>query len=608
MKSLDINKGQFFEDILTNIPNKTILYKTLTGIGATSLMLKQEIHHAIIIVPNVPVIKGKCKKMNGKRKTIVKGVYEGVTIDSISEYLSSNVPVKKFITTPEGYVKIREAIAEHEDYDLIKDFFILFDECERLVQDVSYREKMLVPIEDFFKAKMSAMISATPIEFTEPRFKAFKKQRIQPTFDYKQDLLLLETNNIELTLRKFIDENPRERYFIFHNSTDSIAHLIKALQIEDDSIVFCSQDSVKKLKGNDIKEVYSDLQDFKKYNFLTSRFFSAVDIEFREHPTIIMLTDLYFADHSSIDPHSEAIQIIGRFRDLEDFKPVKEVIHITNLNRNYHIPSREDILKDVEQGQLIHRFLKTNLNAGTSLGAVRTLEELIKKVESNLCITEDSTINYFFLDNRYFEEKVKEYYTSITNLLDAYVTSTHFNIKHNLEEYTFTDKERVKLLKSKQLRLKTIYEILLTLLETIDPILSGTNPLQAHFELEPLRKEYGKHILEIESIGYAEVRRLHHNPIAIRKAISEKAQSKDASNFKFVKYLERHFIEGNVYTSREIKRILKAGIEKYKLFKLKPTLGLLKDYFHLGEERVSTGKDENGRYQKGYIIGKRKLV
>ena len=51
----------------------------------------------------------------------------------------------------------------------------------------------------------------------------------------------------------------------------------------------------------------------KRYNFFTSRFFNAVDMELEEQPHVIML--VYFAEHTMIDPYTDAIQIVGRFRN-----------------------------------------------------------------------------------------------------------------------------------------------------------------------------------------------------------------------------------------------------------------------------------------------------
>ena len=61
-------------DLLEEIPSNVILYKTLTGIGATYSEIKAQ-RHSIIIEPNVPVIIGKCNSDKHKNDNLL-GVYE----------------------------------------------------------------------------------------------------------------------------------------------------------------------------------------------------------------------------------------------------------------------------------------------------------------------------------------------------------------------------------------------------------------------------------------------------------------------------------------------------------------------------------------------------
>lgn len=607
MLTKHIDRGQFIKDIMPEIPSDTIIYKTLTGIRATSLMLDEDNHqNVIIIVPNVPVIKGKCKYYNNRRrKPLIKGVYEGVTIDSLVEYLNSDVKFKKFITTPESYFKIKVAVEEAENFFLTSDFFLLFDECERLIQDASFREKMLLPMEDFFSYVQKALISATPLPFTDPRFEqeGFKKIVIEPTFKYSQALKLIETNNIEFTLGKFIEDNPRDNYFIFHNSTDSIAHLVNRLRIKDDSNIFCSHDSLQKLKSNKFEHVYKDLTSFRKFNFLTSRFFSAVDIMHEKDPTIIMLTDLHFAGHSTIDPMSEAVQIVGRFRETENFKPKKEIVHITNFNPDLVIQSDLDIKADVQLGLVLHGYLKRYRDGATTSASINTINELIKRIEGNLCITEDGTINYFLQDNRCFEEKVKQYYVSPQNLIKAYQKSKHFRVTHLKEEYTICDKERIKLIKKDSLKIKTTLEIICPILKKIE-LLKLSDPFNANHQLEALKLEYPKQINMLLAVGTEKAEELKFNTKAIRDIMNNNLFSEQTSNFEFINYLRSRFNVGQTYTSASYKFILKNGIKTHRLFKLKPDLDLLKLYFDVDDTRKFAGKSNNGRNQKGYLINK----
>ena len=82
-----------------------------------------------------------------------------------------------------------------------------------------------------------------------------------------------------------------------------ILQLIRKLNIIEDSAVFCSTKSVDKLKRNGFNRAYDNWNGkYKKpYMFFTSRFYSALDIEFDEKPDIVFVTEPYFAEYTMID-------------------------------------------------------------------------------------------------------------------------------------------------------------------------------------------------------------------------------------------------------------------------------------------------------------------
>ena len=119
-KKLLIEKGQYLSDILTEIPTNSIVSKTVPGCGATTLEIETK-RNSIIIVPNVPVIHSKCDKYPD-----LLGVYEGVSVQDIIDYLRTDHPFKKLITTPESYQKIKMAM-EKLEVDMFSDYFCLMD-------------------------------------------------------------------------------------------------------------------------------------------------------------------------------------------------------------------------------------------------------------------------------------------------------------------------------------------------------------------------------------------------------------------------------------------------------------------------------------------------
>ena len=97
---IKLTKGQYLSDIMNEIPSDCILSKRIPGCGATTLELNTD-RNSIIIVPNVPVILSKC----GKYPNLL-GVYEGVKLNRVVEYIASNA-ICKIMTTHESFCKVK---------------------------------------------------------------------------------------------------------------------------------------------------------------------------------------------------------------------------------------------------------------------------------------------------------------------------------------------------------------------------------------------------------------------------------------------------------------------------------------------------------------------
>ena len=87
-----LSKDQFLADLepfkSKGLPTDSIIHKMVTGCGATTLELEFP-RNSIIIEPNLPVILGKCKKINKnlRKNKIVQGVYEGIDVEQIKQFL-----------------------------------------------------------------------------------------------------------------------------------------------------------------------------------------------------------------------------------------------------------------------------------------------------------------------------------------------------------------------------------------------------------------------------------------------------------------------------------------------------------------------------------------
>ena len=437
-----LQKGEWLLDALKRIghsmiPSNCILNKTLTGLGATH----SEIHSkrsSIIIEPNVPVILGKLDENEN-----LEAVYAKCTPYNLKKYLQMDIQYKKIITTPESFKKIRKA-AEELHINIYKSFFCLFDECEKVTQDIDYRRKIAQPIYDFFQFEQKAFVSATPLPMSHPEFErqGFQIIKVEPDFDYRKDLTLIVTNSYFRWLNIVLDHLKDSKHIcIFFNVTDGIAELISNLGITDYK-VFCSQDSVNKLLKLGMMNAYSQITyPLAKYNFFTCRFYSALDIHMGKHkPDIIMLTDLRTANWTMIDPFTEAIQIQGRFRRRgQDDVTYNSLTHISTVNPDFIPCSKEEISSKVDQFCANYKMLKEAHDAELDEFKKKAILEDMRGLKYQDLIDERGEINPFSVDNLYNEERVRSYYQSAEALHQAYIDTGFFNVNFVNASYCVGD-------------------------------------------------------------------------------------------------------------------------------------------------------------------------
>lgn len=449
-----------------NIPSNVVLDKTLTGIGATYGELHSR-RHSIIIEPNVPVIQQKTDEHKNLQPL---AVYAKCTEARIKKYLSSNVQYKKLLCTPESYKKIKKA-AEHVGVNLYTDFFCLMDECEKFIQDVDYRKRITQPVNDFFRFKNKAMVSATPLAMRHPEleFQNFRLVKFIPDFDYKVDLNLIITNNYDKIVREQFEQyHNSECVCIFLNSTTGINRIINTLGIDGETKVFCSQKSVAKLNDCGFSNVNENMSyPFAKYNFFTCRFYSAVDILLPVKPDILLLTNLDEANYTMIDPLTEAIQIQGRFRNIfEDGYRFNSFTHITTVDENIEPMDEETIKTVLEQHEETYNSLKQREEQAINKFVKQAISRDKNAVKYAELLDEEGNVNYMSVDNFYNEERVKGYYQSAESLKQAYEKTDYFNVNYILRIEAFKQ-EDLLLLKQPQTEIKQ-RRLIIQLLDNLD--------------------------------------------------------------------------------------------------------------------------------------------
>ncbi|MBM6960113.1 hypothetical protein H6A61_04475 [Bacteroides caecigallinarum] len=601
IKEAIIKKGEWLLDALKRIgydliPTNTILDKTLTGLGATH----SEIHskrNSIIIEPNVTVILGK---LNNNEN--LEAVYEKCTPYNIKKYLQMDIPYKKILCTPESFHKIRKA-AEELRINIYKEYFCLFDECEKVTQDIDYRRKIAQPIYDFFKFENKAFVSATPLPMTHKEFERqkFQKIKIKPEYDYKKDLELIVTNSYYKRLKKVLDGMKDSKCVcIFFNVTDGINEIIENLGITDYKI-FCSQKSVDKLMKKGISKAHSMIDyPLAKYNFFTCRFYSGLDIVLRKcKPDIIMLTDFSSANWTMIDPFTEAIQIQGRFRKTKknDNVTYNSLTHISTINPEMRIRSKEEL--DIRIHQFIddYNILKERHDKEIDYIRKEAIFDDMKGLKYQELIDEKGEINSFSIDNLYNEERVKSYYISAQTLYQAYKDTGFFNVTLNDVTECVGDDDIRKLNTTKQAieRRKILVQLLDKIHNDFENGRISFEDKDSYIKLLGEQTDAQYTINTYMKIGKVGIENAQYQKEKIDKAINqyEKEQAEILRFSPEVKKAIYEEFEMNVYINKnEIKNTLQAIYDEYGI-KFKVKQDTIKDYY----DTDNSGSINGGSYK-----------
>ena len=558
MKNIDIEISKkvsgdipYLTEVLPMIPTNTILYKKLTGLGATYGELKAK-RNSIIIEPNKPVISGKCKAPKHKDDNLF-GVFEGIYTDNIIAYIERSIKQNKhfkILTTPESFHKVQEAFDEME-IDIRFNCFLLFDECHKIVKDVDFRNDIALPMDFFFECEQKALVSATPIEFTDPRFEEqnFQTITIVPTFDYAKGINIHVTNNLLQAAKEVLLQDRTEKCFIFCNSTDTIYALMQQLELLNESAVFCSDKSVDKLKDlkfNNASDVWNK-EIMKRYNWLTSRFYNAVDIELEEKPTILLLTDCYFTEYTVFDPDTDVIQCVGRFRN-----GVSSIHHISNTNRNFMVRSKDELKGYITCSREIYDMLQNLYNYATTISTKDAYRAAVETLPFTKLLDKNGKVNYFAIDNYVNAELVKGYYQCANNLWETYKNCNAFVVnRYSVEDYKLGDYERLQRT-NKSISIKEKRKIMVQQLELL-----GDCQTEMEWQFKRDLEQTDSFIVEAyDKIGKNKIENLKYNRKKIKEAMILADYHKKATGTEVLLFIANSFEVGKWYSAKYIKEEL----------------------------------------------------
>lgn len=558
---ITLNKGQYLSDVMDKIPSNCILSKRIPGCGATTLELDTN-RSSIIVVPNVPVIVSKCNKYPN-----LLGVYEGVNIGKIINYLNNN-RTRKIMTTPESLCKVKSA-CERCGINIYTDFFLLMDECHQLVKDVDYRVDIVTPMNDFFRFNCKALVSATPIEFSDPRFKesGFEVVEITADYDYRQEITVTHTYNIAKAVGEYLESHNGTICF-FINSAVEIYSIMKHFDLLKDSVVYCAPKCRNKLKAKyDFTNAHTEwsADTMKRYNFFTGRFYTAFDLELPYKPDLVMLTDPFNAEYTILDVETDCIQICGRFRN-----GINSATHIYRVNPEIIVKSREQVEWEISAHEFAYTIINTLYNNADSKEGRFAFGTALETLPFRKFLYEDFTKNWFAIDNEINEVLVQGRYQTLLFIHEWYSSCHFFNPTFTRCEYDEED-AKLKIVRNarsvKDKRRKMVQ------------LLSEIEEPQSEYALDftnYMRKIDPFIVDAYEVLGKERIEELKYN----QKKINEDMILAERKGNKIVRLIKNYFRVGNDYLNDTIVNKISEFFERLNIHpekEIKPSIIL--DYY-----------------------------
>ena len=582
-----IKKGDFINKAFKSIPSNSIIDKGKCGIGGTTMEIEEN-RSSIIIVPNISIIKAKTKDHK-----VLFGFYGEISNAELEVYLKSKLEDKgdiKIMVTPEGLARIIE-VSFKCGLDIYEKCFLLFDEVHSVITEGEYRKDISEAFQYFFKFNDKAVISATPLSFTDPRFKTMDYHEIKVD-EEKGKVHLLYTSNVIKSASKFLIDKSgiSKRFHIFLNSVYLINEVVNLLPNKDIAIC-CAENKDNKIKlGNNAEYMVDPVEDekFRKYNFYTTKYFEGWDL-FDDDCSVVYVssTDI---KHTCLDIDTKVRQAFGRLREnqpkfkihISDFLGKEENVDIHKVYND----TLEDRIKDIEyynDGIRRERF-----------GLISNLKDEIEEI-ADFTDQGYAELNYFKQDAFINAEKAKLQYRSLDSLEEAWKRN-EYDIKMYKYDSVFSEKD-LKILENNRTSRNEKLKIVVSKIHEYEvKKRKGVISFDREEDIESYKKEFAEFNEFYSLLRYEKIAEMDFNYINVKKEYYREYQFKNFDN-KIRKYLSDKFDFGEFYTNEEIRKKLKEAYRKVGLEKEAMPRDISK-YFNCMPFRKSVG----GIDKRGYRI------
>ena len=321
---------QYLSEIMSELPQNCIFSKGQTGAGGTSISLIDS-SNTVICVPFVELIRNKVRQVELNDKGMypyeVFGLYSGVSIASLKEYLRQPGP-KKIMVTYDSLPKVLSLI-NPQDYNL------LVDEYHIMVQHYMFRSTAIQSVLSSFRQfKSWTFMTATPVKNEYELIELKDVPVVECVWEKSTEVEFIPTKckSVLGTVSRIIRDQvqgrgniPDANLHIFCNSVDLIRKIIRQTGLTEENCraIYSKHNTTKVGVPNG-----STSDSVKKINWYSSTCFEGADI-YDENAITLVVSDTQ-KEYSLLDISTQLPQIAGRVRNT---KYAQRVYHYFNTNK-----------------------------------------------------------------------------------------------------------------------------------------------------------------------------------------------------------------------------------------------------------------------------------
>lgn len=351
--------------------------------------------------------------------------------------------------------------------------------------------------------------------------------------------------------------------------------------IQNESSIFCAPKSVQKLKNElGFNNAYDEWKSdrMRKFNFFTSRFYNAFDLEVDYTPHVVMLTDIKASPYTMLDIHTDCVQIAGRFRN-----GLSTLTHIYTTDNNLPIMTTEEIRIHQLAQEHAYNTIRTLYNSAASETERNAFGEAMRSLPFNRMLYPDGKKNYFAIDNDTNDKLVTGSYHDSDRIISLYYACYMFRPSCTGYIYQFKDFSQLLLQGSKMTVKEKRKKMVAILSELKEPL--------SEFDLDfinEMRKVDSLLIEAYELLGLDSIMEMDYSQKRMNEAIILKRMQGNTT----VKLIKNSFKTGYKYKCSQIVSELTRIFEMLNIHPHKSIRGeTINHYFDTVPCRI--GKNEN---------------